>query len=70
MTKPKIIFEEGCFDDFDDLTQDDLNSLIAELEAKLESGEFFEDAIPVSELPEEEQEEIYNRINGRKNTRQ
>ena len=70
MTKHKIIFEEGCFDGLDDFSQDDLNNLVAELEAKLESGEFFDDAISVDELPEEEQEEIYNMINERKNTRQ
>lgn len=70
MRKSKIIFEEGCFDSLDDFTQEDLDGLIAELEDRLESGEFFEDAIPVDELPEEEQEEIYNRINSRKNTRQ
>ena len=70
MTKHRIIFEEGCFDGLDDFSQDDLNDLVAELESKLESGELFEESISVDDLPEEEQEEIYNMLNERKNTRQ
>jgi hypothetical protein len=34
----------------------------------VETGEIFEEATPVSELPEDEQQEIYERIS-KKNTR-
>ena len=70
MTKPKILFEEGCFDSMDDLTQQEMDDLIAEIELMAETGELFDYSVPVDELPQEEQEEIYNMINKRKNTRQ
>jgi energy-coupling factor transporter ATP-binding protein EcfA2 len=71
MKKPKIIFEEGCFDNLEEeMTQEELDELIAAIEEQVESGEFFENATPVSELSEEEQQEIYNMINNQKNTRQ
>lgn len=70
MTKRKIIYEEGCFDEMSDLTQDELNDLISEIERAVDSGDFFENAISLDELPEEEQAEIYNRINNNKRTRQ
>ena len=70
MTKPKIIFEEGCFDSMDDWTQEELNELIADIEEMVDNGTLLENSTPVDELPEEEQEEIYHMINQRKNTRQ
>jgi hypothetical protein len=69
--KLKIVFEEGCFDEMDDMTQEEMDDLIAELQEQLESGELFENATPVSELPEEEQQEIIEMLNRKnKNTRQ
>lgn len=70
MTKPKIIFEEGCFDSMEDITQDELNELIAHIEDMVESGEFFDNAVPVSELSDEEQAEIEHMLNKQKRTRQ
>jgi hypothetical protein len=55
----KIEFEEGCFDNLeDDLTQEEMEALIQGIHQLLETGEIFENAIPVEDLPEEEQEEI------------
>jgi BRCT domain type II-containing protein len=55
----------------DDMTQEEMDDLIAELQEQLESGELFENATPVSELPEEEQQEIIEMLNRKnKNTRQ
>ena len=60
MTTPKKIeFEEGCFDNLeDDMTQEEMEALIQGIHQLLETGEIFENAIPVEDLPEEEQEEI------------
>jgi len=65
MTKLKIVFEEGCFDDFDG-TQEELQAMIADLHQQLEDGTLFDDAIPV---PDEEAKEILNKIEN-KSTRQ
>ena len=55
----KIEFEEGCFDNLeDDLTQEEMEALIQGIHQLLETGEIFENAVPVEDLPEEEQEEI------------
>ena len=55
----KIEFEEGCFDNLeDDLTQEEMEALIQGIHQLLETGEIFENAIPVEDLPEEEQEAI------------
>ena len=55
----KIEFEEGCFDNLeDDMTQEEMEALIQGIHQLLETGEIFENAIPVEDLPEEEQEEI------------
>ena len=60
MTTPKKIeFEEGCFDNLeDDLTQEEMEALIQGIHQLLETGEIFENATPVEDLPEEEQEAI------------
>lgn len=42
----KLEFATGCFDNFDG-SQQELDSLIAEINALVESGELFEDAISV-----------------------
>lgn len=41
--KMKIVFAEGCFDQFDG-TQEELNELIASLESMVADGTFFENA--------------------------
>ncbi len=48
MTKLKIVFAEGCFDEFDG-TQEELQAMIADLHQQLEDGTLFENAIPVAE---------------------
>ena len=63
MTKKKppmsVIFEEGCFDELEDgMSQEDFEALIQGIHQLVETGEIFENATPVEDLPEEEQEEI------------
>lgn len=53
MTKIKIEFAEGCFDDFDG-TQEELAEIIAELHKIVESGDFEERSRRLS--PEEEED--------------
>jgi hypothetical protein len=68
MTKKKTVeFEEGWADELD-LTPDELANLVRGITQLVETGEIFEEAIPVEELDEEERAEIYERIS-RKNTR-
>lgn len=68
MTKKKTVeFEEGWADELD-LTPDELADLMRGITQLVETGEIFEEAIPVDELDEEEREEIYARLS-RKNTR-
>lgn len=69
MTKKKktVEFEEGWADELD-ITPDELADLVRGITQLVETGEILEEAIPVEELPEEEREEIYERL-ARKNTR-
>ena len=67
--KPKTVeFEEGWADelmDEMDLTQEDIDNLMAGIIQLVTTGEITEDAIPVSELSEEEQEEIMEMLNNK-----
>ena len=45
--KIKIIFTEGCFDDFDG-TQEELDELVAQITAMAESGELLENAVEIN----------------------
>jgi hypothetical protein len=56
----KIVFAEGCFDDFDG-TQEELDALVAQLTEWAESGELFDKSIPVDDL-EEVDEEVLEEI--------
>jgi hypothetical protein len=68
MTKKKTVeFEEGWADELD-ITPDELADLVRGITQLVETGEIFEEAIPVDELDDEEREEIYERLS-RKNTR-
>ena len=50
MTKLKITYAEGCFDDIsEEMTQDELDLLVGEIEKLVASGEIFENAIPLTE---------------------
>jgi len=68
MTKKTVEFEEGWADELD-LTPDELADLVRGIKQLVETGEIFEEAIPVDELPEEEREEIYRTLSKPKNTR-
>ena len=50
--KPKIIFAEGCFDNFDG-TEEELAAMLADIHQMAESGALFENATPVDETDEE-----------------
>ena len=69
MTKKKktIEFEEGWADELD-LTPDELADLVRGITQLVETGEIFEEAIPVDELQDDERAEIYERL-AKKNTR-
>ena len=67
MSKKIVEFEEGWADELD-LTPDELLELVRGITQLVETGEIFEESIPVDELDDEERAEIYERL-GRKNTR-
>lgn len=46
MKDTKIVFAEGCFDNFDG-TQEELDELIAEIQRLVDTGEIFERSVPV-----------------------
>ena len=69
MTKKKTVeFEEGWADELD-LTPDELADLVRGITQLVETGEIFEELIPIEELDEEERAEIYERLSRPKNTR-
>ena len=49
----EIVFVPGCFDSFEG-TQEDLDNLIAEIGQLIQSGELFNNAVPIDELSDEE----------------
>ena len=70
MTKKKPItieFEDGWADELD-LSQEEYDALIDGIKQLVATGEIFENATPVDELPLEEQQEILESINNN-NTR-
>jgi hypothetical protein len=70
MTKkkpPSVLFADGWADEME-LTQEQYDALIDGINQLVATGEIFENATPVEELPLEEQQEILEQIN-RKNTR-
>ena len=73
MTKkkpPSVIFEEGCFDEMLDLTQDEMDALIEGIMQLVETGEIYSRAELVDDLPEDEQADIIDLIERKKrNTR-
>jgi len=65
MTKkkpPSVIFDEGCFDEMLDLTQEEMDALIDGIMQLVETGEIFERATLVDDLPEDEQAEIIDML--------
>jgi hypothetical protein len=73
MTKkkpPSVIFDEGSFDEMLDLTREEMDALIDGIMQLVETGEIFERATLVEDLPEEEQAEIIDLLERKKrNTR-
>lgn len=70
MTKkkiPTVEFEEGWADELD-LSQEEYNALVDGIRQLVATGEIFENATPIEELDEEEQQEILESIS-RKNIR-
>jgi hypothetical protein len=70
MTKKKktVEFDEGWADELN-LTPDELADLMRGITQLVETGEIFEEAIPIDELDDEERAEIYERLSKPKNTR-
>lgn len=71
MTKKKppiqVVFEEGCFDDIaDEMTQEEMDAFIEGIFQLAETGEIFEQGVPVDELPEDEQAEIIDMLERKK----
>jgi hypothetical protein len=73
MTKkkpPSVIFDEGCFDEMLDLTQEEMDALIEGIMQLVETGEIYSRAELVDDLPEDEQAEIIDLLERKKrNTR-
>lgn len=67
--KPKTIeFEEGWADELD-LTVNELADLMRGITQLVETGEIWEEAIPVDELPDDERAAVYESLLKPKNTR-
>lgn len=61
MTTPKIIFAPGCFDDFT-RTQEELDSLIAEITKMAEDGTLLENSEPIDvyeDFDEDNDDDLY-----------
>lgn len=69
MSKIKITYTEGCFDELaEEMTQEEIDALIKEIQTLADSGELFDQSY---ELSEEEASEILERLNSvQRNTRQ
>ena len=57
--KIKVVFMEGCFDDFDG-TQEELNELIAHIQEMAESGELLENSVEIGAI--EDLEELEDEV--------
>jgi NADH:ubiquinone oxidoreductase subunit B-like Fe-S oxidoreductase len=53
--KPEVVFMPGCFDGFEG-TQEELDELMAEIHRMAESGELFEQAVPLEDADFDEEE--------------
>jgi hypothetical protein len=69
LKKLKITFAEGCFDELaEEMTQDEIDALTAEIKKLAESGEIFDH---VQDLSDEEVDMILGQLDGvERNTRQ
>ena len=55
MTKPKIVFAPGCFDNLD-MSQEELDEFVAKLESMVEDGSLFENSRLLDENDPEDRE--------------
>lgn len=60
--KLDVVFAPGCFDSFEG-SQEELQELMAEIHRLVDSGEIFEQAVPVDELDAEDIEMLENAQN-------
>lgn len=68
MTKPKIVFAPGCFDNLD-MSQEELDEFVAKLESMVEDGSLFENSRPLDENDPEDAEIISKLIDVQDNDR-
>ena len=54
--KTKIEFVPGCFDDFEG-TQEELDALVEEIRRMADTGELFENAVPLEDIDLDELDE-------------
>ena len=66
--KMPVVFVEGWADELD-LGEEEYMDLVRGITQLVETGEIFEESIPVDELDDEEREEILAQLNKPKNTR-
>ena len=70
--KKTVEFEEGWADELladGSFTQEELNALMRGIVQMVETGQIMADAMAFEDLPEEEQQEIVEKLNKPKNTR-
>lgn len=66
--KIELVFAPGCFDSFEG-TQEELDELIAEIQTSFDSGDFLSQVVPLSELDDDEIQEIIDHISDDDTTR-
>ena len=66
--KMPVVFVEGWADELD-LGEEEYLGLVRGITQLVETGEIFEESIPVDDLDDEEREEILAQLNKPKNTR-
>jgi hypothetical protein len=60
LTNIKITYAEGCFDDIsDEMTQEEMDALVGEIEKLVESGEIFKNGLP---LTDEEADDFFDEL--------
>jgi hypothetical protein len=66
MTEPKLklVFQEGCFDDFDG-SPEELADLLADIHSMAENGTIMDDAVPLSDDQMEELNQELSKRNSR-----
>lgn len=69
MKKLKVTYAQGCFDELaEEMTQEEIDALTAEIEKLVETGELFDHA---QDLSDEEVDMILGQLDGvERNTRQ